>query len=58
MRNAVDHLKDQDRERHTPRPERCEAANIWIQSVSSEGLSMEWVFDQYAQARAEIRGRS
>ncbi|WP_299140230.1 hypothetical protein [uncultured Tateyamaria sp.] len=47
MRDQVDHLKDLNRERCTPRPDRSEVADIWLQSGFTGGFSMEWVLDRY-----------
>lgn len=57
MRDQVDHLKDPIRERSTPRPDRAELADIWLQSGLLEGLSMEWVFDRFDQPVAQAEGR-
>lgn len=52
MRDQMDHLKDLNRERCTPRPDGPEVAGIWFQSGLSEGFSMEWVFDRFDHTRA------
>ena len=53
MRDQVDHLKDPSHERCTPRPDRSEVADIWLQSGLCDGFSMEWVFDRYDHTVAE-----
>ncbi len=53
MRDPIGRLKDLNRERCTPRPDRSEVADIWFQSGSPEGFSMEWVFDRYEQTTAQ-----
>lgn len=47
MRDQVNHLKDPNRERSTPRPDKSEVADIWFQAGLPDGFSMEWVFDRY-----------
>lgn len=58
MRDLVDHLKDRNRERCTPRPDRSEVADIWLQSGLPEGFSIEWVFDRYNQSGSQDGGRA
>lgn len=58
MRDTVDHLKDQNREYCTSRPDRLELADTWLQSGLLEGFSMEWVFDRSDQNRTVIGGRN
>jgi hypothetical protein len=57
MRDPVKILKDQTRDRCTPRPDRSEVAAICLQSGLVEGLSMEWVFDRFEQSDAQVEGR-
>jgi len=56
MRDDVDHLKDRNLNRCTPRPDRTEVADVWLQSGIPEGISMEWVLDRYNESGAQIMG--
>ncbi len=49
MRDHVDHLNTPIRARATPSPVRFEMVEIWLQSGSAEGVSMEWMFDREVQ---------
>ncbi|PYG26739.1 hypothetical protein C8N36_12082 [Pelagimonas varians] len=58
MRDAVDHLKDQNLDRCTPRLDQSEIAETCLLSGSPEGFSMEWVFDRYDQSSPQIGRRN
>ena len=49
MREFVDRLNAQSLDRHGPRPDRSEVADIWRQLGLSDGFSVEWVLDRIEQ---------
>ncbi|WP_299726732.1 hypothetical protein [uncultured Tateyamaria sp.] len=58
MRDIAERLNDHIRERSTPRPDRSEMAEIWLQVGLPQGLSMEWVFDRYDQGSTYAQRRN
>ena len=57
MRDPIDRLKDQSRERRTPCPDRSNVTDICLQSSLPEGFSMEWVLDRYEQTTTHSGGQ-
>lgn len=55
MENKVQELKDQCRDRCTPRPDRSEIVEVLCQHGTAEGFSLEWVVDRFPP---QIGGRS
>ena len=49
MEHVIQNLKEQTRDRCTPRPDRSEIADVLHQAGWTEGFSMEWVLDRYKQ---------
>ncbi|WP_435138875.1 hypothetical protein [Pseudopelagicola sp. nBUS_19] len=54
MENVTQDLKDQSRDRTTPRPDRSEIVDVLYQYGTAEGFSLEWVVDRFPQ---QIGGR-
>ena len=48
MEHVIQDLKEQPRDRCTPRPDRAEIADVLHQAGWTDGFSMEWIFDRYA----------
>lgn len=55
MENVTRDLKDQKRDRITPRPDRTEIVDVLCYYGSADGFSLEWVVDRFPQ---QFGGRS
>lgn len=47
MEHVIQDIKEQTRDRCTPRLDKLEIANVLHQTGSAESCSMEWMFDRY-----------
>jgi hypothetical protein len=55
MDKTIQNLKDQSRDRCTPRPDKSEIVDVLYQHGSADGFSLEWVIDRFPQ---QFGGRS
>lgn len=55
MEKVIRDLKDQSRDRITPRPDRTEVMDVLSQNGTADGFSLEWVVDRFPEIE---RGRS
>lgn len=51
MENVTRDLKDQSRDRITPRPDRTEIVDVLSQNGTADGFSLEWVVDRFPQIK-------